>query len=1372
MEGAGREAFDVFVSYTHADVEAVEVLQAALEAQGLRVFRDHDQIATFESISRRLEQGLARAKVLLAYYSERYPTRRPCQWELTNAFIAAEALGEANDRILVVNPVATVEHVAPVRLRDQLFPAGDPDAIAAHVARHVAAIDGPLGEQVVRTPPMHGRALLGSDRFTDRYATMWAIYEALHGDDVPIVAGRVASRPAVLCGQGGQGKSLVAEEYALRFGGLYPGGVLWLRALGDQIRGAATASDLAVQVAAYGALAAEVLPDETVAGLSADDLRSHLLAEIADRGPSLWVIDDLASGLDDAAFRAWLPIAPEAHVLITTRGRYDKGSRIDLEVLEGPDAVALLTAQVPPVGDGEEQAAAAVASMLGGHPLALDVAGTAIRYEGSTPYRTLQQRIQESETVVDVLEHTGVELPNGHQPSIIATIGGALDRLEGDGLTVLELASVLAADVPIPVELLRPQDAAVWGTDGATEIQARSRAGLVEVERHGLITRTDDGSWRIHRLVAQVLGHRHPERRPALRTALRTHLLDLLPLPADAAARRDAGSLVDHGRALLQHEDEAAVGPLAVWLGGYELRWGDPAHAVVLAEQGLVAAESTDDGTPASTERLLEAGATVVHVLRVAGRSDEACEIGERLAERGIAELGGDDLRVLRLQHHLAAALATAWRTEEGVPLQLHVAERFRELLGEDHPDTLWALSNHAIDLSEAGDLRGAAELAEQVLVDRVRVLGPEHPSTLTSMSNLACDWAELGRFTDAFELSEKVVAARDRILGPDHLETLQARANLANRYLDLGDVRSAHAIRVEVADARERLVGPDHPDTLAMRLSVAESLEDLGDPVGADEIAADVHRRRRERLGEDHPSTLISLADLGSRLRRRGRRVESRAIEEEVIERRARVLGPNDPATLTATMNLAVSMQDDGELDAAIARYREVLTTRLAGLGADHPDTLWVASNLAAALFEAGDLTQAEQLARSTLESRRRLIGPEHLETLRTANLLADILQQQGAREEAAELGLVVVAGRSARLGPTHPATMAARATTAQRLWDLDRGAEARHLREEQLALVVDRFGPESPEVLDALVGAALVLVDDDDVARARERAEAAFRLHGSSGDDRADLGHVIGVWNGVLSDLVGDHEAASRWLGDHLDALAAVRDADDSLVALGRRLHERLRGDPAGRALAPMPPAPPSPGSVPPPPPPPRTAPFVVEGVEVAPMARRGGLPVEPDRSPAIAAAGEGTGPLLEQVLWLERARVDGTLGRRRREVDQLVKAVTKQLGKRHPLALHVRFLAAEAEVAAGHPATAASEFKRVSRDAAKALGEADLLVGESLWRQAELEHDAGRDSLAIPPGERAVAALAAALGPEHPRVLGARAAVAAWRDGRPRR
>ena len=112
-----------------------------------------EEIVDFESITGSVERGLARSKALVAYYSESYPTRRACQWELTAAFVAAQREGDPRRRVLIVNPERGAAHIEPVELRDELFraaPAADDQeglaALAESVAQHVAGLEGLLGD--------------------------------------------------------------------------------------------------------------------------------------------------------------------------------------------------------------------------------------------------------------------------------------------------------------------------------------------------------------------------------------------------------------------------------------------------------------------------------------------------------------------------------------------------------------------------------------------------------------------------------------------------------------------------------------------------------------------------------------------------------------------------------------------------------------------------------------------------------------------------------------------------------------------------------------------------------------------------------------------------------------------------------------------------------------------------------------------------------------------------------------------------------------------------------------------------------------------------------------------------------------------------
>src|SRR5947207_15798109 len=81
-----QERFDIFCSYAHVDGEAVRQLVEALEAGGLAVYLDSEELVDFESITGSIRRGLACSKALLAYYSAIYSARRACQWELTAAF--------------------------------------------------------------------------------------------------------------------------------------------------------------------------------------------------------------------------------------------------------------------------------------------------------------------------------------------------------------------------------------------------------------------------------------------------------------------------------------------------------------------------------------------------------------------------------------------------------------------------------------------------------------------------------------------------------------------------------------------------------------------------------------------------------------------------------------------------------------------------------------------------------------------------------------------------------------------------------------------------------------------------------------------------------------------------------------------------------------------------------------------------------------------------------------------------------------------------------------------------------------------------------------------------------------------------------------
>jgi len=93
----------------------------SLQARGLKVWIDRNEIRDFAGITRSIVNGLARYRVLMAYYSLNYAHSRACQWELTAGFLAAQREGDPRQRVLIINPEEMPEHIHPVELRDELF---------------------------------------------------------------------------------------------------------------------------------------------------------------------------------------------------------------------------------------------------------------------------------------------------------------------------------------------------------------------------------------------------------------------------------------------------------------------------------------------------------------------------------------------------------------------------------------------------------------------------------------------------------------------------------------------------------------------------------------------------------------------------------------------------------------------------------------------------------------------------------------------------------------------------------------------------------------------------------------------------------------------------------------------------------------------------------------------------------------------------------------------------------------------------------------------------------------------------------------------------------------------------------------------------
>lgn len=808
--------YDLFISYPRADASLVRPLVEDLKRLGLSVWFDEQEIGDADAITRSIVEGLGQARMLVAWYSRAYTRSRPCQWELTAAYLAAQHEGgDLSRRILVINPEPGADHIQPVELRDRLYLEGGADAVADLARRIAKRLDRAPTTWIGDIRPLQapswlaGQRRIGSNRFVGRVPDLWSVHSGLTAAAVTVVTGAGAGGDLVqVQGMGGIGKSMLAEEYALRFGAAYPAGIVWLSAA----RTGAVAPD-GREAEAEGGAGRHLFHLARSFGLPVQGMEPAAVAAQVGRHleslgkPYLWIVDDLPSDANAAVLAQWTAPSTNGRTLVTTRGtRLDGCGKIHrLDVLPQEDAVRLLTSRQPPRDEAERRMAAEIVTELGRHALAVDVAGAALRAIGYADF--LKELRNPGDDALALAAELAGELPNGHNPGIAVTLLQSIDRLRSEGVLVLQLASLLAPD-PIPTRYIE----AVLAEHAGDKAAGRRTAllGLQAAEAEALVDRLGLEEVTVHILTARTMRH-HAAAPEEVRAAAVRVMNRVMPVAADIRKHAALEPLIGHVRALTESVADAETATLLSWLGRYEDERGAYGPAIAVRRREL----------------------DIVRHLH-----------------------GEEHPDTLTSMNNLALTLWKQGDLAGARTLQEQVLAVHRRVLGEEHPDSLTSMNNLALTLWNQDDLAGARELQEQVLAVRRRMLGEEHPDSLISMNNLASTLWNQGDLAGAQELQEQVLAVCRRVLGEEHPDTLTSMNNLAETLRSQGDLAGAREIQEQVLTVRRHVLGEEHPDSLASMNNLARILIQQENSAGARALFEQALPAAQRKLGNGHSIT------------------------------------------------------------------------------------------------------------------------------------------------------------------------------------------------------------------------------------------------------------------------------------------------------------------------------------------------------------------------------------------------------------------------------------------------------------------------------------------------------------------------------------
>ncbi len=371
--------YDVFISYSHADSAWVrDTLLPRIEQAGLTVCIDYRDFnvgtPSLVNMERAVEQSRHTLLVLTPSWVE-------SEWAEFEALLTQTTDPAGRRRRLLplllescrpsprIAMLTYADFTGAIRMESDTQ-----DDLGTQWSRLLAALRGEL--RLAELGPLLGRLVPGdgtpfyvpflrNQDFQGREQDLSNLHKTLAGDNP------VGIRPAGLTGMGGIGKTELAVEYCFRYADAYPGGVFWINAAEDWVRGSQ----------GFAALGRRL--DSTTADSPPDAQMAALVRHLRERPDSLLVLDNVA---DPVQLKR--PLAPDCApaglpcpILFTTRRR-DLGDFTPVEVTVLPPEPALRLLLRRPERQAihepehpEHADAVAICRMLGYLPLALEIAG-------------------------------------------------------------------------------------------------------------------------------------------------------------------------------------------------------------------------------------------------------------------------------------------------------------------------------------------------------------------------------------------------------------------------------------------------------------------------------------------------------------------------------------------------------------------------------------------------------------------------------------------------------------------------------------------------------------------------------------------------------------------------------------------------------------------------------------------------------------------------------------------------------------------------------------------------------------------------------------------------------------------------------------
>jgi tetratricopeptide (TPR) repeat protein len=598
----------------------------------------------------------------------------------------------------------------------------------------------------------------------------------------PTAIGQTAS----FQGLGGLGKTQLAVEYAYEFKADYPNGVIWLSA--DQ--------DVEAQLTDLARTARWVAPQS-----EHKDKLAVARQRIRTYSNALLIFDNV-DNFD--AIAAFLP-EPSAkpHIIITSRLEIPGFVPVAVDLLSDELALKMLFLEAgrKPESQADLTSARELVELLGGLPLALELAGAYLR----------NRPVSWTEYAAITKENLSRALPERF-------LAGSFTKHEADIFSSLRVHQQILHEYPILRSIL---DLLTWSGSGSMGLplmgyalgitsisELKDALGLAVALR--LLQRTsDDERYSMHRLVREVRRTEEPgpeidwmrnvaERVVAWFVERKRNFADLVYFEGE----------IHHLVSWQQNAKKisARLTVKLIWLQGYPpFHRGKYEEAKRWLEAALSAYQTGALDDPELKANLLSDLCTIHTNL---GELPLGIACGEESLTIRLATLGGDHPDTAMTMNNLGATYRLNGPLDKSLALADQALRVWQKAYGDNHIDTALALGNVGATYAEMGELEKAFNFRKRSLDARIKVLGTLHPDTAIGYAELGDTYRRKRDFKKALESEEMARDLVNQIAGPDSVQMASVYQHFGNIHVSSGELKLALSFLTQAYELRWRLLG------------------------------------------------------------------------------------------------------------------------------------------------------------------------------------------------------------------------------------------------------------------------------------------------------------------------------------------------------------------------------------------------------------------------------------------------------------------------------------------------------------------------------------------------------------------------------------